>query len=130
MENFIILAIIIISVLINAISNYKKESKKNSKRVIKKSPHTVNPPVETYDQTERSPYNSLETIDSLEYHTINNNYQASKTSDYISKYNTQFDEINEASADESHTSSINSVFKTEDELRKAVLYSIILERKF
>ncbi len=134
MENIIIFGIIIVSVIVNIVKNYKKESEKNSKRVIiGKKPQQVNSPA---SNSEDSPYsfNPSETYESLEYNsqTVQNQPRANglSTSDYIAKYNAEMEELTENTSDEPSRSSINIAFETNDELKKAVLYSTILERKF
>ncbi|MFR9166757.1 MAG: hypothetical protein ACLVKO_11270 [Dysgonomonas sp.] len=71
-------------------------------------------------------------LDTLEYDLYNNsNTNNSKFSEGILDAK-EFDytSLLEDDVAENQNNNINSVFKTKDELKKAVLYSVILERKY
>lgn len=135
MENIIIFGIIIVSVIVNIVKNYKKESEKNSKRVIiGKKPQQLNAPASNNSEVYPRPSNPTEAYESLEYNSQTNQNQPNTEdlyiSDYIAQYDAEMEELTENRSDEASCSSINIAFETTDELKKAVLYSTILERKF
>lgn len=146
MEDILIFAIIAISIVANVISNFRKEAKKNANRTIGQPVKTTSTSTQQKGQSQsvkktyKKPEESLESIFSLEE-------IAPKEEDYTKKKAVklpvnEIDDISEADytissieneiaeEDKNTSSSINEIFKTKDDFKKAILYSTILERKF
>lgn len=146
MEDILIFAIIAISIVANVVSNFRKEAKKNANRTFGQPVKTTSTTTQQTKQpqnvkkTYKKPTESLESIFSLEE-------IAPKEEDYTKKQAiklpvNEIEDISEADytissieneigeENQNTSNTINEIFKTKDDFKKAILYSTILERKF
>jgi len=141
MEDIIIFAVIAISIVANIVSNYKKEAKKNAKRVIGQ-PAPVSAPTTSTQQKVKSAQKKkksapAETIFSLEDIHAEGKQEIKRTHDTDSIYELADAKEADYSQDtdnlEKNPYQLNKVetaLNNKDELKKAIIYSVILERKF
>lgn len=159
MEDIIFFAVVVLSIVFSIVKNYMKETKKDEKRVIVKQPTPVSTPqplvrakrtlVAPATQSVENPSKPkdlperLDRVEVSQYESID----YSSKSEKMPRVSTQHEE-NEAFSLTEHNyneingektfgskvaatgSSFNNVFEDKDDLKKAIIYSTLLERKF
>lgn len=153
MENLIIFGIIAASVIVNIVKNYKKEAEKNEKRVINKPSPTIQPTTNSKTDVDRSTIpdskpllskkkqpkkesfnssepqrNSYPTLQTTNTHTDTTSYHTENDIEGLEEHD--YSLTNEEIEENNRIGSSSNIFETEDDFRKAILYSAILERKY
>lgn len=143
MEDIIFFIVVAISIAASAISNYNKEAKKNAKRVVGKPVSATQASTAASSQQAKTVPTIKKTVKAIKSSTPFQDFraegqQAINSKDYLTE-NEIVDEKEfdyDASLEDNkkntsyETKNVDDIFDSKNDLKKAIIYSTILERKF
>ena len=147
MEDLIFYGIVIVSIIVSIVKNFQEQKKKDSGRVIGKpatpsatevQPASATPQRQIQNKPERTTNNSQSVIESAidrinreggNYTSLESSVGNTGLSDEERKAFQMSEEIGAESKTEDQFQ-LHSIFETKDDLKKAILYTAILERKY